>query len=236
MRAYRFTLIELLVVIAIIAILASLLLPSLAKARDYAKSMACLNNLRQSFSISASYMGDYPDPYPGHLNGAWSRMMAVYQRGSFDVSMLKPFLCPSYTPADDLASASPSGYNSLGICFAAYKDSGWWTYASNPPHLFHPLKSVYPSKQIFFSDSVGHNAGSSGTYKKQCWFIWFGNSPSGSEGLPQLRHLGKSNMVFVDGHAQSMLTSDIRAWLTESGVTGSGFNVWDVNNNEFTLK
>ncbi len=114
-----FTLIELLVVIAIIAILAAILFPVFAQAREKARQTSCISNLKQIGTAFVSYSQDYDEMWPRTLWGAspsgavcsWPTIIQPYVK-SVDI-----FRCPSYT-AEPLGVtpgtyAAPNGCGTL---------------------------------------------------------------------------------------------------------------------------
>ncbi len=103
-----FTLIEMLVVVAIIGILASMLMPSLRKALDTAKSISCVNNMRQVGIQFTTYVNDNnnnPPPYANYYTVAWLagygptiNLTEMRNKGIFPDTIRGIYLCPSAEP------------------------------------------------------------------------------------------------------------------------------------------
>ena len=201
-----FTLIELLVVVAIIAILAALLMPALASAREKARQAVCMNNMKQCGLGLMMYDQDY-DSFPagncrwnpqldGKLSGPhWSGL--IHDKGYVDD--WDSFVCPSFPPyhafEGDLASYTV--YLCYGLC-PGYKDS-----------QFKRLKLAWsPSKSELLVDSqdsappawVEEVHGITGPVQAD----YVRKHRSGQSRRIHLRHTGKANMCFMDGHVNSV--------------------------------
>ncbi len=109
-RRHGFTLIELLVVIAIIAILAAILFPVFARAREKARQTSCLSNVKQIGLGILMYAQDYDERLPGTYQKdgqagdwplhKWAASVVPYVKNS------QIFVCPSGTPGNDYGTGS----------------------------------------------------------------------------------------------------------------------------------
>ena len=219
MKKHGFTLIELLVVIAIIAILASMLLPALQQARERAKVMSCVNNLKSCGSFANSYAMDNKDwaafaylegaPYSGFAPrdiGSWPILLAPYagyQKFDFyRLSQSKASMVPYYKPGPYSCTSwkpSPGYIKDLG-----YKnDYSISINARGYTRMGHPSgKGAYqlkwsrikkPSKTAWITDVRGVNPSGGGIINM--------NPGVNFEGARFSHMDGKSvPVVHVDGH------------------------------------
>ncbi len=139
----NFTLIELLIVIAIIAILASLLLPALGKARGMAKRTACTSNLKQIGSMLAMYVDDskgwWPYDATNGIPASFAPLLAgktpkynSFIKGVDQYTTKGVFLCPAARLVDGAPYYRCSYTPVKGVDDSAGRKGGCWYYQTSP--------------------------------------------------------------------------------------------------------
>ena len=223
-----FTLIELLVVVAIIAILAGMLLPALARARDKGKSAKCASNLRQLGMAAMMYDEDhqvYPIGWPPAdllalgTPPIWYRQLQPYLGRSTNVSGQGVFVCPS-----SLQKARPDERIGNGL-----REGGFWgflAYAQNG-QINNGRKDIGSRHvqdvpgTLLYADTDGWDAclyADGQSTGNVCYRHSGGNEKSADmdRGVAGRKNpKGRANVVFVDTHIELVRKAPQRLFTLE---------------------
>lgn len=212
-RQFAFTLIELLVVIAIIAILAAILFPVFARARENARRASCQSNLKQIGLGVLQYAQDYDEKFPigttggtvGNRGGGWAGASLPY------IKSQQIFVCPSDTKTPNTNPQISYAYNS-GI---TYPINGWsgpsiaaFNASSRTILVFEVTNITWnPNTDItspYSPDGDGYSGDIQPSGGKYATGPLAASGGGTNYDATTGRHLEMSNYLFVDGHVKSL--------------------------------
>jgi prepilin-type N-terminal cleavage/methylation domain-containing protein len=201
-RLEAFTLIELLVVIAIIAILAAMLLPSLARSRAQARAILCVGNLSQQGLAIEMYASDNDGILPPHLTVAgppWipphrPHRLAEYLGGQADMSAPAMTMLVLQCPSED-------NHHGLG------------DHADNQAHVFSRYEADSEESRLSRftrpSDLLSLVDAYVVTEERGSWWTACPVSSPTAASLPAPRHDMRTSVLFLDGHAALRSHDDV---------------------------
>ena len=233
-----FTLIELLVVIAIIAILAAILFPVFAKAREKARQASCSSNLKQIALGWQMYTQDYdevvcPSYYytdSWRYEHAWDFTLdwADWTKPVVSSGLLDPYIkngqihkCPSF-------DGYPTGRPFTGYAYNATYIGG--DMSLTPPSLPCSIGAIkMPSDTVLFADAAWYDS-SNGNRLSGVNYLRAPSDPLAAYGTAHFRHSGVANVAYADGHVKATAKKYIvDTQHTDVGTLSADDSAYDLN-------